>query len=425
MWNTLDKPRIVVVGVGIVGLCVGWHLAWRGLKPIVIEARKAHAAYAGNAGAISHGSVAPLAMPGVLRQVPKMLTDRAGALHIPARYWLRAMPWLLRFVASARPAQVEAAATALASLLYGAPERHREILEEEGALDLLRAEGQMYLYRDDAQMAKDAGSLALRRRHGLRMEVLDRAGLAALEPEVSPAYTRAVFLPDHGSCVNPARLAEVVVRIRLGPQRAALPDGIAQRLEQRRGLFGAAQCGGVVVLAELRLAQPEQCHRLQPRLARAAGRSERGMGGCLGGSPSVLAQVYRCQPAQCLRLQRRAVGLLVHGLCIGQRLRRVAQCQVAFRTAVQQLGLLCCAEPGRGQRRIGLCHGLCMLAGPGAVGHGRQGLANAGLRDGATPGRSGCVCWGRLRHGWAVFAVRPGRQGSQRVYRRNGQNRPQ
>jgi D-amino-acid dehydrogenase len=42
------------------------------------------------------------------------------------------------------------------------------------------------------------------------MEVLDRAGLAALEPEISSNYTRAVFLPDHGSCVNPARLAEVV-----------------------------------------------------------------------------------------------------------------------------------------------------------------------------------------------------------------------
>ncbi|WP_198369291.1 NAD(P)/FAD-dependent oxidoreductase [Roseomonas rosulenta] len=210
MWNTLEKPRIVVVGGGIVGLCVAWHLAWRGLKPIVIEARKPHAAYTGNAGAISHGSVAPLAMPGVLRQVPRMLTDPAGALHIPMRYWLQAMPWLLRFVASARREKVEAAAVALAALLYGAPERHREILEEEDALDLIRAQGQMYLYRDDAQMAKDAGSLDLRRRHGLRMEVLDRAGLVALEPEVSPAYTRAVFLPDHGSCVNPARLAEVV-----------------------------------------------------------------------------------------------------------------------------------------------------------------------------------------------------------------------
>jgi D-amino-acid dehydrogenase len=210
MWNTLDKPRIVVVGGGIVGLCVAWHLAWRGLKPTVIEARRPHAAYTGNAGAISHGSVAPLAMPGVLRQVPKMLTDREGALHIPARYWLRAAPWLLRFVASARPSQVEAAAAAMAALLFGALERHREILEEEDALDLIKQEGQLYIYRSREQMAKDEPALALRRRHGQRMEVLDRAALVALEPEVSDAYTVGLFLPDHGSSVNPARFARVV-----------------------------------------------------------------------------------------------------------------------------------------------------------------------------------------------------------------------
>lgn len=205
-----EQSRIVVIGGGIVGLCVAWHLARRGLAPLVIEARKPNAAYTGNAGAISHGSVAPLAMPGVLRQVPKMLTDPAGALHIPLRYWLKAAPWLARFVASARSAKVEASASALASLLFSAPERHQEILAAEGALDLIRHEGQMYLYRDEAQMAKDAAGLELRRRHGLRMEVLDRAALAALEPEISPAYTRAVFLPDHGSCVNPARMASVI-----------------------------------------------------------------------------------------------------------------------------------------------------------------------------------------------------------------------
>lgn len=210
MDTSSDPPRIVVIGGGIVGLCVAWHLARRGLNPLVLEARKPHAATTGNAGAISHGSVAPLAMPGVLRQVPKMLTDRAGALHIPLRYWLKAAPWLLRFVASARTPQVEAAANALASLLFGALERHKEILAAEGAGDLIREQGQLYLYRDEAQMAKDAAGLDLRRRHGLRMEVLDRAALAALEPDVSPAYTRAVFLPDHGSSVNPARFAEVV-----------------------------------------------------------------------------------------------------------------------------------------------------------------------------------------------------------------------
>ncbi len=212
MQTPSDPPRIVVIGGGIVGLCVAWHLAQRGLRPLVLEARKAHAAYTGNAGAISHGSVAPLAMPGVLWQVPKMMMDPRGALHIPLRYWLKAAPWLARFVASARTSQVEAAASALASLMFGALERHREILSAEGALDLIREEGQMYLYRDEAQMAKDAAGLDLRRRHGLRMEVLDRAGLAALEPEVSSDYTRAVFLPDHGSCVNPARMASVVAK---------------------------------------------------------------------------------------------------------------------------------------------------------------------------------------------------------------------
>ncbi|MBR0679248.1 FAD-dependent oxidoreductase [Roseomonas eburnea] len=235
MENASNGSRIVVVGGGIVGLCVAWHLARRGLRPLVLDARRPHAASAGNAGAISHGSVAPLAMPGVLRQVPQMLTDPAGALHIPAGYWLRAMPWLLRFVASARRDRVEAAATALASLLFGAPERHREILAAEGALDLIRQEGQMYLYRDDAQMAKDAASLELRRRHGLRMEVLDRAALAALEPEVSPAYTRAVFLPDHGSCVNPARMVQVVaagIRRMGGEIREA--EVRALRIEGRR-----------------------------------------------------------------------------------------------------------------------------------------------------------------------------------------------
>ncbi|MFM7303374.1 MAG: NAD(P)/FAD-dependent oxidoreductase, partial [Alphaproteobacteria bacterium] len=204
------KPAPVIIGGGIVGLCIAWHLARRGLKPLVLEAGKEGAAYTGNAGAISHGSVAPLAMPGVLAQVPKMLMDPAGALHIPARYWLRAMPWLLRFVASARREKVESAAVALSALLFSAPDRHREILAAEGASDLIREEGQMYLYRNAEQLAKDNASLTLRQQHGLKVQKLVGPALRELEPEVSEDYQIGLYLPDHGSCVNPARLAEVI-----------------------------------------------------------------------------------------------------------------------------------------------------------------------------------------------------------------------
>lgn len=207
--------RVVVVGAGIVGLCVAWHLARGGAQVTVLDRAPPGegGASAGNAGAISAGSVAPLAMPGVLKQVPGMLLDPAGALHIPPRYALRAAPWLLRFVASARPGRVAAIAEALASLLWDAMEQHRLILAEEGATDLIRETGQLYLYRDRDHYAKDADGWALRQKHGLRVEFLEGAeAIRALEPDMRGDYRLGLFLPEQGSCVNPLRHARVVAR---------------------------------------------------------------------------------------------------------------------------------------------------------------------------------------------------------------------
>jgi D-amino-acid dehydrogenase len=134
--------HVAVIGAGIVGLCIGWHLRKRGAAVTLIDPNPpGSGCSSGNAGALSSGSVAPLAMPGLLASVPGMLLDSAGPLHIPLRYWGRALPWLVAFLRTASPARVAGIAQSLSLLLHASIERHREILDELGAGDLIRSDG--------------------------------------------------------------------------------------------------------------------------------------------------------------------------------------------------------------------------------------------------------------------------------------------
>ncbi|MCW8085368.1 NAD(P)/FAD-dependent oxidoreductase [Sabulicella glaciei] len=246
----MSRPRILVVGAGIVGLCAAWHLQRAGAQVTVVDrAGPGEGTSSGNAGAISQGSVAPLAMPGVLKSVPGMLLDPKGALHIPPRAWPAALPWLWRFVLAARPERVQDIAEGMSQLLAGAETRHREILREEGAEELLRDEGQLYLYRDAAHLAKDESAWALRREYGQRTEILDRAGIEALENGISPDYTVGVFLPEQGHILNPLRHARVVARgvERLGGEirRAEVTDLVTEN-----GRVTGIRAGGETLLAE-------------------------------------------------------------------------------------------------------------------------------------------------------------------------------
>ena len=115
-----DARAVAVVGAGIVGTCIAHALAKRGARVTLIDRDDpGHGASFGNSGAISPGSVAPLAMPGVLKSVPGMLLDPESPLFLPLSYLPRAAPWLLRFIASSGPKQVARSGCKLAAMHAG------------------------------------------------------------------------------------------------------------------------------------------------------------------------------------------------------------------------------------------------------------------------------------------------------------------
>jgi len=205
--------RVAVVGAGIIGACISLALAKRGAEVTLIDRDEpGRGCSYGNSGAISAGSVAPVAMPGVLASVPKMLLDDESPLFLPLGYLPRALPWLMQFVASAAPARVEASAKALDGFHRGAVEKHVAMAAEVGVPELILQRGHLHLYPDEAALAKDAGGWRMREEYGYKWERLDRDGILALEPNVGERYRIGVYLADHATILNPLRYVQAIVK---------------------------------------------------------------------------------------------------------------------------------------------------------------------------------------------------------------------
>jgi D-amino-acid dehydrogenase len=208
-----QRQRIAVVGAGIVGTSIALALRKRGADVTLVDRDEPGMGCSyGNSGAVSPASVAPLAMPGVLASVPGMLFDDESPLYLPLRYLPRALPWLMRFVASARPSAVEAAGAKLAALHAGALDAHEAMARELGVPELFLRRGHLHLYPDAQALAKDAGGWRMRKDYGFDVERLDRAGIEALEPGISARYQLGMYLADHATILNPFRYVQAMAR---------------------------------------------------------------------------------------------------------------------------------------------------------------------------------------------------------------------
>jgi len=207
------KQRVAVIGAGIVGACIAHALRRRDADVVLIDRDEpGHGCSFGNLGAISISSVAPLAMPGVVASLPSMLRDPESPLFLPLAYLPRALPWLLKFLASARASKVAEASRALARLHAGAIAAHQALAREVGVPELILQHGQLHLYPDRHAHAKDDAAWRLRALQGLPFTLLDRPGILELEPHVGKRYTIGVFLPHDGTILNPLRYVQAIVR---------------------------------------------------------------------------------------------------------------------------------------------------------------------------------------------------------------------
>jgi D-amino-acid dehydrogenase len=206
---TPRPPTLIVLGAGVAGLSSALYLQRSGHQVLVIDPLPpAGGTSYGNAGLISSDTAVPIALPGMLRKVPRWLADREGPLVVNPSYLTTALPWLLRWIAASRMTRVMRISDAMRALHKDSLTCWRELLGAEHYASLIRPVGQVRIWEGEG--AESRIELAVAERHGIRVERLDADKLRQLYPDISPTVTHGLLVPGNAYTVNPQRLVRTL-----------------------------------------------------------------------------------------------------------------------------------------------------------------------------------------------------------------------
>ena len=258
----IARRHVAVIGAGAVGCVTAIEALRQGLRVTLVEPEVAggtHATSYGNAGWLSSHSVIPPALPGTWRRVPSWLADPLGPLAVRWPYLPRALPWLLRYLASGwTEARVQRTAHALRRMLVDAPTLHQRLAREAGVPQLIEQQGLLHVYRSREEFEGEALAWRVRSSTGVQWVEWDEATLREREPDLDPRYRFAIHVPEAGQCLDPGHYVAALAR-HAQSQGAGLWPARATGFRLERGRLravlteqGELRCDAAVICAGAR-----------------------------------------------------------------------------------------------------------------------------------------------------------------------------
>ncbi|HTO59662.1 MAG TPA: FAD-dependent oxidoreductase [Bradyrhizobium sp.] len=213
MNQATERADVVVLGAGMVGVATANAARQRGFSVVLIDRREvgSETSY-GNAGILSSGSIFPLNMPSLWRNLPTYLTNQNAALRWNPAWALQNARWVAGFLANASSARTRPRATALRGLIAASLGVHRQWIVEAGAPQRIRETGWLKAWRSDAIASAKAEQAALAD-YGIKSAVLDRQAISALEPGILPVYGVGLLHTETASVDSPGAVVKAYAQM--------------------------------------------------------------------------------------------------------------------------------------------------------------------------------------------------------------------
>ena len=248
----MRRSDVVVLGAGMVGICVALHLQKRSRSVVLVDRRgAAEETSFGNAGLIQREGVYPYGFPHDFSALGRYALNRTIDAHYHASALPRLTPFLSRYWMYSRPARHRRVAHQYAKLIEHCVTEHDALASESGATGHLRRTGWLKVFRTEEERDKRfAEADRTLTEFGVNYRKLDAAAVQDLEPHLAPVLSGALHYTDPVSADDPQALALSYLRLfeRLGGTfmqgnaQSLEPEGAGWRMRTAQGVLstGAA-----------------------------------------------------------------------------------------------------------------------------------------------------------------------------------------
>lgn len=204
------KKESIVIGAGIVGVSIAWHLQRKGYQVTLIDAKAPgeETSY-GNAGLIQREAIYPHSFPIKIQEILRILPNKSNDI----RYHLRALAYyakpLLKYWKNSQQKNYEKIVSEWKTLITHSTNEHEIMLKASSSEYLVRKEGWIQLFRSSKNLESTLQNESELKTSGVELERLTPMEIQLLEPSLNVEnFVGGIHWLNAWQVKNPSKLVK-------------------------------------------------------------------------------------------------------------------------------------------------------------------------------------------------------------------------
>ncbi|MDM1263541.1 MULTISPECIES: D-amino acid dehydrogenase [Acinetobacter] len=186
--------RVIVLGSGVIGVTSAYYLAQQGASVMVLDRQTGPAEETsfGNAGQVSPGYSTPWAAPGIPFKAVKWMFQHHAPLAVNLDGSMWQLQWMAQMLKNCNAQHYAINKERMVRVAEYSRDCLRQLRQNTGISYENRSKGTLQLFRKDAQLDAVQRDIEVLKESGVEYELLDRDGLARVEPALAAAKDKLV-----------------------------------------------------------------------------------------------------------------------------------------------------------------------------------------------------------------------------------------